>query len=349
MKVRSRARLLSAALVALLLAPGAAFAKDHLTVVMSGWDLLFWGTLSAKELGYFDQEGLDVDVVRAGGGSKSLAAVAGGDAQFNIGAPASAFRAHAQGSDVVLIAPAIAQYTDNVTMSGAWAKTHNLTPESSYEDKLKALKGMTLAVSSVGGGADQLLHFLAKQAGLDPNRDFTITAVGSGDAMLAALERGRIDGFVIPPPTGDDAIANHGARPMFSTGQGEVKPLDGFIYIGVIARESWLKANPDIAVRFLRAEQRGFDAIHDPATTNKARDAIRAKYQPRIDKTLFDQIWRNAEPSYPKTITVTQAMVDRIVDFVNATLKEPLDPTQARSAWTDEYAARALATMGSHP
>ena len=50
---------------------------------------------------------------------------------------------------------------------------------------------MTLGVSSVGGGADQLLRFLAKQAKLDPDRDMTISALGSGDAMIAALSRGR--------------------------------------------------------------------------------------------------------------------------------------------------------------
>ena len=101
---------------------------------MSSFDLLFWPTLAAKELGYFDAENIEPDIVRTGGGAKSLAAVAGGDAHFNIGAPASAFRAARKGSDVMMIAPVIAQYTDNITMSDAWAKKNNLTKTSSYED-----------------------------------------------------------------------------------------------------------------------------------------------------------------------------------------------------------------------
>ena len=52
-------------------------------------------------------------------------------------------------------------------MSSAWAKKNNITSSSPYEEKLKALKGMTLAVSSIGGGASQLVTFLAKQAKLD--------------------------------------------------------------------------------------------------------------------------------------------------------------------------------------
>lgn len=233
----SRRALAAALVLSASLAAPAAFAKDKITVVMSSFDLLFWPTLAAKELGYFDAENIDPDIVRTGGGAKSLAAVAGGDAHFNIGAPASAFRARAKGSDVMMIAPVIAQYTDNITMSEAWAKKNNLTKNSSYEDKLKALKGMTLGVSSVGGGADQLVRYLAKQAKLDPDRDMTISALGSGDAMLAALSRGRIDGFVVPPPNGEEAIRKHNAQPMITTSAGEVKSLDGFVYIGVIVRK----------------------------------------------------------------------------------------------------------------
>jgi NitT/TauT family transport system substrate-binding protein len=338
----TRRPLLIGAGVALAM-PALAQGKNKITVVMSSWDLLFWGVLAAQELGYYSELGLEVEMVRAGGGAKSLAAVAGGDAHFNIGAPASAFRARSKGSDVMMIAPAISQYTDNITMSDTWAKKNGLTPASTYEDKLKALKGMTLAVSSVGGGADQLVRFLAKQGGINPDRDITITAIPDGANMIAAMSRGRIDGFVIPPPTGEDAIRNHGAQPMFTTGRGEVKALDGFVYIGVIARESWLTKNPDIAVRFLKGQQRALNLIHDPTKTNTARDAVRAKYHDRTNPEMFNLIWSSAEPSYPKTVEVNQSMIDRIVDFVNETQNDPLDKAQMRSAWSNEYAARALA------
>ncbi|WP_426955667.1 ABC transporter substrate-binding protein [Muricoccus radiodurans] len=328
---------------ALAAPPRIALAKDKLTVVMSSFDLLFWGTLTAQELGFFGQQDLEVELVRAGGGARSLATVAGGDAHFNIGAPSSAFRARARGSDVTLIAPAIAQYTDNVTMSEAWARRNNLTPNSSLEEKLRALRGMTLAVSSVGGGADQLLRFLCKQAGLNPDRDLTMTAIPEGAGMLAAMSRGRIDGFVIPPPTGDDAIRNHGARPMFTPGRGEIPALNGFVYIGVIARESWLRRNREVAIRFLRAHQAALDVIHDPARTNTARDAIWNRYQQRTEKALFDSIWENAAPSYPQNVSLESSMIDRIVAFVNETQAEPLDRRGAEAAWTNEYAAQALA------
>lgn len=319
-----------------------AVAKDKLTVVMSSFDMLFWVTLSAQALGYFAEQDLEVDIVRANGGARSLAAVAGGDAQFNIGAPASAFRARARGSDVMMIAPAVVQYVDNITMSGDWARKQGITTQSTFQDRLHALRGMTLAVSSVGGGADQLVRFLCKQAGINPDRDMTITAIPDGANMLAAMSRGRIDGFVIPPPTGEDAVRSHGAQPLIWAGRGEVPQLDGFVYIGVIARESWLNRNREVAVRFLRAQQRAMQAVHNAEEGVRAREAVWNGWHQRTDKGLFDEIWRNAIPAYPRSVTVEAAMIDRIVAFVNETQPEPLDAQATRTAWTNDYAAAAL-------
>ena len=113
----------------------------------------------------------------------------------------------------------------------------------------------------------------------------------------------------------------------------------------MIVRESWLQKNQDLAVRFLRAQQRGLEAVHDPATTEKARAAVKAKYFAESDAAFFDEIWAAAKPSYPKTIALSPEMVERIVNFVNETTPEPLDRRSTESGWTNDYAAKALATM----
>jgi NitT/TauT family transport system substrate-binding protein len=332
---------------AVVIAPHAASAKDKITIVMSSWGVLYWPTLAAEQLGYFADEGIETEMIRTGGGTKSLAAVAGGDAQVNVGSPASAFRAHAKGSDVIVIAPSIAQYADNLVMTAAWAKKNNLTDSSSYQDKLKALKGMTIAVASIGAGSSQLLQLLSKEAGLDMQRDLTMTAMSTGENIIAALGQNRIDGFIFPSPVSDEAIKNHGAKMMIHTAAGEVKQLDGFVYIGLVVRKSWVQAHPDLTVRILKAEQRALDAIHNPQLTNKARDLIAAKYSPKTDKALFDQVWKTAIPSFPKTVEVNRKMMERIVNFVNEYQSgDPLNKSVLDTAWTNEYSEKALAALG---
>ncbi len=76
------------------------------------------------------------------------------------------------------------------------------------------------------------------------------------------------------------------------------------------------------------------------------RGALRewvALVQKRIDKAMFDEVWANAIPVYPKTVALERAMIDRIVNFTNETLPEPLDARVAESAWTNDFAAEALA------
>jgi NitT/TauT family transport system substrate-binding protein len=337
----------AAAAVAATLTVGAATsaAKDKMTIVMSSWGVLYWGTLAAEQLGYFEQEGIETEMIRTGGGTKSLAAVVSGDAQVNVGAPASAFRAHAKGSDVIVIAPAISQYADNLVMSKAWAEKHKLTPTTPYKEKLKALKGMTIGVASMGGGSSQFIRLLSKEGGINPDRDLTMTAMSTGENMIAAFGQGRIDGFMFPSPVSDDAIKNHGAVLMFNNAAGEVPRVDGFVYIGLVVRKSWVEANPDLTVRFLRAEQRALDAMRDPVLTVKARDAIWSKYSPKTDKALFDEVWKNSVPLFPKSILLDPASMERIVDFVNEFEKEQLDKSVLKTVWTREYADKALATL----
>jgi NitT/TauT family transport system substrate-binding protein len=312
---------------AILVSPHTVAAKDKMTIVMSSWGVLYWPTLTAEQLGYFTDEGIETEMIRTGGGTKSLAAVAGGDAQVNVGAPASAFRAHAKGSDVIVIAPSISQYADNLVMTTAWAKKNNLTEASSYQEKLKALRGMTIGVASIGGGSSQLLELLAKEAGLNVQRDLTMTAMSTGENMIAALGQNRIDGFIFPSPVSDDAIKSHGAKMMFHTSAGEVKQLDGFVYI--------------------KAQQRALDAIHDPQLTNKARDLVAAKYAEKTDKAMFDDVWKTAIPSFPKTVEVDRKMMERIVDFVNEFQSgDPLDKAILNTGWTNEYSEKAIAALG---
>lgn len=336
-----------AAAAALLLTqlPGAAQAKDELDIVMSSTGFLYLPPLVAKELGYFDEEDIEASITTTGGGSKALAAIIGGDADIYVGVPSSAFRARSKGTDVMVFGANMTQFGSNFVMSGEWAKKHGITEKSSYEDKLKALKGMVVGVTSPGSGTDQVVRFLAKEAGLDPTRDMTITALGTGDAMTAALIQNRINGFVHSSPVGENAIKNHGAIMFLHTSRGEVKALDGFFYIGQIARQSWLEEHEDLAVRYLRAIQKALNAMHDPKMTEKARDAVHAAYYEKTGKDLFDYTWEGTLPAFPNSVLISDKMIRTVVDFMNEYDKEPIDPKVVEKAWTNEYAEKAVKSL----
>lgn len=322
-----------------------AAAKDKVTAVMSTHGFVYLPALVADVMGYYEQENIAPDLVTTGGESKSLAALMGGGADIYMGSPSTAFRARSAGADVLVIGATISQYASNFVISGKWAKQYGLTEKSTYEERLRALKGATIAITAPGSGTDLVVRFLSKQAGLNPDRDLTITALGNGETMTAALVQGRIDGFTLSAPAAENAVKNHGAMMLFNFSKGEVKELDGFLYIGLNARESWIKKNPELTVRVLRAHQKALNAIHDPELTIKARDAVWKKYHSKTDKPFFNYVWAETQPAFPKTIEISSATIDRIVKFVNEFEKQPLDPALVEKAWTNEYAQKATASL----
>jgi NitT/TauT family transport system substrate-binding protein len=344
-------RLISGALTLMLagllaIAPGAttpAFARDKVRVAITSYGFLFVPVFAAKELGYFDAEGLDVEIINTGSAPKAYAALAGGNVEFLVASPVAGFRARAAGLDSLIVGAVTSQYASNIVVSGEWAKARKLTATSSYAERLAALKGITIGTVDRGGGVDQLIHFLAKEAKLNPQTDMEIPVIGAGEAMLAAFSRGRIQGFGHSSPVSDTAVREMNGFMLFNMSRGEVKPLDGFLYISAMVRESWAKTHEDATVRFLQAIQRALATIHDPASTTKARDAVKKAYHANIDPEFYARLWDDTAKAFPRSVALDAPMIRRVVSFVNEFDREPLNQTAVDAAWTDRYSGRITA------
>jgi NitT/TauT family transport system substrate-binding protein len=334
-----------AAFAALLLTalPVTASAKDNVTTVISTTGFVYLPLFVAEQLGYFQQEGIEPTIVVTGGEAKSLAAILSNGADIFLGTPGSALRTRANGTDVKTIGAVFTQYGSNVVVSRDWALKKGITEASTFEARLAALQGATIGVTAIGSGTDMLVRYLAKKASLNADRDLTITGVGTGDAALAALSQNRIQGFSLASPAGEFAVYDQKAFMLFNLTAGYVKDLDGFLYIAVNARDSWLTKNTDLAVRYLKAIQRALHAIHDKSETATARDAVWKKYHNKIDKTLYDYIWSDSINSSPKSVEINSSMMTRVLDFMNEFEKPKLDTSALSGAWSDDYAKRATA------
>lgn len=335
-------RVIPAAIAAMLLMVPVAHesaAADKVRFVQSSWGFLFVPAMVAQELGYFAEQGIEAEYTTGLGGAESLAAVINGNADVYVGAPSSALRARQKGTDAVVFGASITQYASNVTIAKEWAEKFGITERSSFRDKLKVLKDAHMGVVGLGSGTHQLILFLAKKAGLDPNRDLTVVNLTTAPAMLAAFQQRRIQGFSMSSPTSDMGVRDHNGIMLFYTTKGEIKELDGFLYVGFIGRDSWLKKNPDVVKRMLKAVQKALDDLRDPARTAKARDAIHAKYHAKVEKAFFDTLWANTVLAWPRTVALTPEMAGRVVDFLNEFSSSPYDRSLARTGFNFDVAA----------
>jgi ABC-type nitrate/sulfonate/bicarbonate transport system substrate-binding protein len=133
----------------------------------------------AKDAGYFEKAGLNVEPVQIRGGSLITLAIITGDLPFSGAGAESVVAARAAGGDVILLAcPVNADPVYLITR-----------PEvKSPQD----LKGQASAVTRYGSTTHFYLRAALKHIGLNPDKDMTILQLGAGPEMVVALDRGAI-------------------------------------------------------------------------------------------------------------------------------------------------------------
>ena len=325
------------ALTTAVVAPKAQ-AEETVVFAMPSVGMLYLPVYVADVMGYFDEAGIEADVrVFKSGGGAAMASVISGDTHVYPGTPAAAMRASQQGTDVKIFAALMTQYASNVVIQGDIAAERGITEDSPLEDKFKALEGLNIGVTGAGSGTHQLALYLLQEGGLDPESDATVVFVGGSRELLAAFELGRIDAFILSNPTSDTAIAQHGAVLLFDMSAGEIPALDGYLYITLNGRESWLEEDPERSAALVGAIQRAQRAMHDPATTEAARDAVFEAYFDQFDRELFNAAWTRVVPAYPTTPTVSEEKLAQVIDFLNTFSERAFEPALAAQAMTNRY------------
>ncbi|MNL19465.1 hypothetical protein D3C87_1406650 [compost metagenome] len=169
-----------------------------------------------------------------------------------------------------------------------------------------------------------LVRYLAKDAGLSPDRDLTIMPIGGAPNMLAAFSQGSINGFSLSPPTTTTA-QQQGGFVLMDLAKGEYQPLNGFLFTAMIAREDWLANNTDTAQKIVRAVWRAEQLIS--TAPDEAREAVRS-YFAHTAAPIFDSAWTASLPSYPATPKVERSGIEKNIKFMNAVEADPvsIDP-----------------------
>ena len=186
-----------------------------------------WLSWYAFEKGIFTENGLTVDLQSINGGAQTSAALLANQIQIAQFGGAEALSANAGGADLVLVA--------------------NLAPVYPYKlyaakgiTSIAGLKGKKVGVSNAGGSSDIATRAALKAAGLDPDKDVTIVAVGSHANRTAALLAGSIDAGVDDPPE-DLALVKAGLTVLVDLAAKKLPAAN----TGVIMSRAFLNANKD--------------------------------------------------------------------------------------------------------
>lgn len=319
-------------LVGVTLRAGAA-QPDRIVIAQSN-DTLIWAPLYvARKLGYFQDEGINLDVAIVKSGPAALTAVTTGSAQIAMGFPATPIQAIGKGFDIRIFAELSNQFIAELMLRRDVADRLKITGQSPIEQRLSVLKGLTIATNGAGSANDYLLKRVITDAGMRPDVDVTITPIGAGATILAALDQKRVDGYVATPPSNFIALHDHATMQLIDFASGEYSPIAGIIYIALAAQGAWLKQNPQLAARVVRACGRALALMHDDPAAAKA--ATRSFFA-NTDQALFDASWDSQLASFPRTPRLTEADIAVTMAFAAQMNGQPL-AIAADRIFTNEY------------
>jgi NitT/TauT family transport system substrate-binding protein len=246
---------------------------------------------AAEQLGYFKAEGLTAQFADFEGGAEVTTAMVGGSIDF---------------AGTYVERPMI------LAEKGFGAKNLlailNRNPiflvvrKNLAATDVKGLKGTKLGMTRAGSATDLALRALLRDAGLEPDRDVAVIAVGSSNSAAAALRAGQIDGFMGGEPGGavivhQLKIGRYFIEPLRDQGP---KFLQYMTFPTLQASDRYIQANPQTVERVVRAVSKTQKRLREDP---EAGVRVAQKFFPALDVELLRTIIMLQRASYVPTIT----------------------------------------------
>jgi NitT/TauT family transport system substrate-binding protein len=270
-------------------------------------------TIAQKE-GFFEKEGIKANIqIMSNGDAATIPAVSSGGAQFGAATTLSTLQAIGKGQKFKIIAPFTDQYVVQFVISKSAAQRLGITPSMSMEEKIKKIKGLKVGTLDVGGSLHLLFNGLVKRYGLNPNKDFTITAIHPYDSLLQALKRGQIDVALVVIPYGNIAVDGGYADMLADFWKGDVPGFAGAMHQSLFVSEKYASEHPEVveAVRRAIGEALAFIHDHPDQTLKDLQETF-----PNTDPNIIKEIVVTDVDGYPKDASVPKDGFNMIRDFV---------------------------------
>lgn len=281
-----RARLLSAALLPLFAlaacggdagsdgdpAAGGGAEAETIDVSMAAFQASFvnYPVYVAEAEGLFEKHGLNVTLTYAAGADVTNALLTG-STDFAAPSTEHIVNMRDEGHDVKSIVQNQAAVPFTIIVAND-VETPNA--DAPYPEMLEDLRGLTIGVSTLGAGTDRTLRYLLNEAGLNPDSDVTITAVGGPATQIAALEQGAIQATMAFEPIQSQAVNGLGiAKPILDMQAGEGPDLFAeYSYNGVAAQTDYIEENPEAVTRMRDAIWEATDFINNPDNLDRSTE-----------------------------------------------------------------------------
>ena len=207
----------------------------------------------AIEEGYFEEEGIELDLVCGFGADKTMTAVISGEADIGfMGSEASIYTYNEGATDYVVN---FAQLTQR---AGNFLVAREEMPDFTWED----LKGTNVLGGRKGGMPQMVFEYILRKNGIDPAADLEIDQNIDFGSTAAAFAEGQGD-FTVEFEPGATSLENEGKGYVVAS----LGTDSGYVpYTAFSAKQSYIEENPEIIQGVTNALQKGMDYVqsHTP-------------------------------------------------------------------------------------
>lgn len=217
---------------------------------------------AALALGFFEEEGLQVDLMNGGGADKVMTSILTNEVDIGLAGPEACIYVLLEGHED---APRVfAQLTcrDGSFLVGRQRE------DFSWEN----LRGKHIIGGRKGGMPEMTLEYVMKQHGVIPHQDAQVDTSVQFNMMAGAFIGGDADYVALFEPTATEAELADQCVVLTSIGaeSGEIP------YTAYFARQSFLAEHADLAQRFTNAIAKGQQWVYDHTDEEVARAILSA-------------------------------------------------------------------------
>ncbi len=255
--------------------------------------------------GFFEEEGLDIELILTPGADKVTAAVLSNDVEIGFSGSEATIYVYNGGEKDYL--KTFAQLTQkDGTFLVSRKKIDNFT--------LADLKGKSVIGGRKGGMPEMTFEWALRQNGIDPVKDLNIDTSVAFAAMSGAFVSGQGDFVTLFEPNALQ-VENQG----FGYVVASIGELGGVVpYTSYSARSSYIEKNPEIIEKFTRAIQKGLDFVQNNSDEEVAK-SITSFFPDTSFNDLVGVIKRYREvEAWPTTTTFSEESFMHLQEIMQA-------------------------------
>ena len=232
----------------------------------------------ALSQGFFEQEGLKIDLTTGSGADSVMTAVLSKQVDIGFAGPEASIYVYNQGStDYPKV---FAQLTKR---DGSFLVSREENSDFKWED----VKGSVIIPGRVGGVPNMTLQYVLRKNGINVEKDVTLDTSISFDLMAGAFSAGNADYVSLFEPTASATENANVGHIVASIGA----ETDEVTYTTYFATSSYINENKEVIQAFTNAINKGLEWVGNHSAEEIADTIV--EYFPDTDKQLLITVVQN--------------------------------------------------------